>query len=157
MLAEHLVADRAYEVEVLTSCSVDALTWRDERPPGTGILNGVTVHRIASEAGRDEGFHPLSGALLLHPEQASDEDCQRWVDMQGPESPALLDAVAASGADVVAFYPYLYYPTVRGLLHATMRRNGLRDVEANYRWPVILDRYCSFLDEFVERQGYGVP
>ena len=40
---------------------------------------------------------------------------QRWVDLQGPRSPALLEAVAASDADVLAFYPYLYYPTVRGL------------------------------------------
>jgi glycosyltransferase involved in cell wall biosynthesis len=39
----------------------------------------------------------------------------RCVDLQGPRSPALLDAVAASDADVLAFYPYLYYPTVRGL------------------------------------------
>jgi glycosyltransferase involved in cell wall biosynthesis len=40
---------------------------------------------------------------------------ERWVDLQGPRSPALLDAVVASDADVLAFYPYLYYPTVRGL------------------------------------------
>ncbi len=49
------------------------------------------------------------------PERASPEDMERWVDLQGPRSPALLDAVAGSDADVIAFYPYLYYPTVRGL------------------------------------------
>jgi glycosyltransferase involved in cell wall biosynthesis len=40
---------------------------------------------------------------------------ERWVDLQGPLSPALLDAVVASDADVMVFYPYLYYPTIRGL------------------------------------------
>ena len=30
----------------------------------------------------------------------------------------------------------------------TMRRNGRRYAEANYTWPVILDRYCSFLERF---------
>jgi glycosyltransferase involved in cell wall biosynthesis len=115
MFAEHLVAERGYEVEVLTTGALDALTWRDELTPGTETINGVTVRRITSEAGRGEGFHPLSGLLLAHPEQAGDADMERWVDLQGPKSPALLDAVASSDADVVAFYPYLYYPTIRGL------------------------------------------
>src|ERR1019366_2324375 len=84
-------------------------------PAGTESINGVTVHRIASEAGRGEGFPPLSGMLLADPEHAGEEDSQRWVDLQGPKSPALLRAVEASDADVLAFYPYLYYPTIRGL------------------------------------------
>jgi glycosyltransferase involved in cell wall biosynthesis len=40
---------------------------------------------------------------------------ERWLDLQGPKSPALLRAVRDCDADVIAFYPYLYYPTVRGL------------------------------------------
>jgi glycosyltransferase involved in cell wall biosynthesis len=115
MLAEHLVTDRGDQVEVFTSAALDALTWRDELPVGTESVNGVTVHRIGSEAGRGEGFHPLSGMLLADPARASAEDAQRWVDLQGPKSPALLSAVQASDADVIAFYPYLYYPTIRGL------------------------------------------
>jgi glycosyltransferase involved in cell wall biosynthesis len=93
MLAEHLVADRGDRVEVFTSAALDALTWRDELPVGTASINGVAVHRIASEAGRGEGFHPLSGMLLADPTHA----------------------VEACDADVIAFYPYLYYPTIRGL------------------------------------------
>jgi glycosyltransferase involved in cell wall biosynthesis len=115
MMAEHLVADRGDQVEVFTSAALDALTWKDELPVGTVTENGVTVHRIASEAGRGEGFHPLSGRLLSDPEHAGQEDSERWVDLQGPKTPALLDAVEASDADVIAFYPYLYYPTIRGL------------------------------------------
>jgi glycosyltransferase involved in cell wall biosynthesis len=115
MFAEHLVADRNYEVEIFTTCALDALTWRDELAPGTEIIRGVTVHRVASEAGRGEGFHPLSGQLLADPERASAADMERWVDLQGPLSPALLHAVVASDADVIVFYPYLYYPTIRGL------------------------------------------
>ena len=53
--------------------------------------------------------------MLADPEHAGEEDMARWVDLQGPRSPALLDAMAASDADVIAFYPYLYYPTIRGL------------------------------------------
>jgi glycosyltransferase involved in cell wall biosynthesis len=115
MFAEHLVAERGYEVEVLTTCALDALTWQDELAEGTETINGVTVRRIASEAGRGVGFHPLSGQLLADPEHAGDSDMARWVDLQGPRSPALLEAVATSDADVIAFYPYLYYPTIKGL------------------------------------------
>ncbi len=115
MLAEHLVADRGLEVEVLTTCARDAITWQDELAPGTQEVRGVLVRRIRSAAGRDPAFHPLWARLREDPGSASAEDMERWVDLQGPRSPDLLDAVAASDADVLAFYPYLYYPTVRGL------------------------------------------
>src|SRR5580704_12117507 len=82
MFAEHLVAERGYEVEVLTTCALDALTWRDELAEGIETINGVTVRRIASEAGRGVGFHPLSGQLLADPEQAGEADMARWVDLQ---------------------------------------------------------------------------
>ena len=121
MLAEHLAADRCYEVEVLTTCALDAITWRDELPEGTEVIGGVTVRRIRSEAGRNESFHPLWAGMRNDPAHSSREDMERWVDLQGPRSPALLDAVAGSDADVVAFYPYLYYPTVRGLPLVTER------------------------------------
>jgi glycosyltransferase involved in cell wall biosynthesis len=35
------------------------------------------------------------------------------VDLQGPVVPGIGDAAAATDADVVVFYPYLYHPTVR--------------------------------------------
>ena len=108
------MADRGHDVEVLTTCALDAITWRDELPEGTSDGNGVHVHRVRSAAGRDENFHPL-WAPARRPRPRSPADMERWVDLQGPRSPALLDAVAASDADILAFYPYLYYPTVRGL------------------------------------------
>ncbi len=115
MLAERLVSDKGYEVEVLTTCALDAITWRDELDEGPSDVHGVRVHRIRSQAGRDEQFHPLWARLRDDPAHAGAADMERWVDLQGPRSPALLDAVVASDADVLAFYPYLYYPTVRGL------------------------------------------
>ncbi len=115
MLAERMAADRGHDVEVLTTCARDAITWRDELPEGTDDVNGVRVRRVASEAGREASFHPLSAALLADPARAGRADMQRWVDLQGPKSPALLRAVEDCDADVIGFYPYLYYPTVRGL------------------------------------------
>ena len=114
LLAQHLVADLGWEVEALTTCALDNRTWADEYPAGSSDLNGVTVHRFPA-TGRHPEFDRLSTDLLVAPQQVSRADGDRWIDIQGPVSPGLLDAVAATDADVVAFYPYLYHPTVRGL------------------------------------------
>jgi glycosyltransferase involved in cell wall biosynthesis len=75
-------------------------------------MNGVPVHRFASAHGRLPDFYGLDGRLRLAPRLASREEGRRWVDHNGPVSPDLIDAVCAADADVVAFYPYLYHPTV---------------------------------------------
>ncbi|MGO9029263.1 MAG: glycosyltransferase family 4 protein [Acidimicrobiales bacterium] len=113
MLAEHLSALGGWDVEVLTSCAEDFVTWDDVYPEGAEVINGVVVRRFRSRAGRDPSFHPLSASLLADPANASMADAERWLDLQGPVTPALADAAADSDADVVVFYPYLYYPTVR--------------------------------------------
>ncbi|HWE71464.1 MAG TPA: glycosyltransferase family 4 protein [Acidimicrobiales bacterium] len=112
-LAEGLVAVKGWEVEVLTSCAEDFVTWADVYPEGDDRINGVVVHRFRSAAGRDPSFHPLSAALLADPGAASKADAERWLDLQGPVTPTLAAAAEASTADVVVFYPYLYYPTAR--------------------------------------------
>lgn len=121
MLAERLVSQLGWQAEVLTTCAVDSRTWADEYPTGTVELNGVTVHRFASQAGRDPEFETFSRRILADPARASEADGQRWIDLQGPLNPDVVAAVGDSDADVVAFYPYLYHPTVRGLVAAGSR------------------------------------
>jgi glycosyltransferase involved in cell wall biosynthesis len=113
LLAQHLVSGPGWEVEVLTGCAEDFVTWEDVYPPGVEELDGVTVRRFAATAGRDPAFHPLSASLLADPDHATVEEADRWVDLQGPVVPGIGDAAAATDADVVVFYPYLYHPTVR--------------------------------------------
>jgi glycosyltransferase involved in cell wall biosynthesis len=113
LLAEHLAARAGWEVEVLTGCAEDFVTWADVYPPGEDLIGGVSVVRFASEQGRDPSFHPFSASLLSAPGDATLADAERWVDLQGPVVPALVDAALSSDADALVFYPYLYYPTVR--------------------------------------------
>ncbi|MFC0082158.1 glycosyltransferase family 4 protein [Aciditerrimonas ferrireducens] len=115
MLAEHLQARDGVEVEVFTTCALDHLTWKDELPPGVSELNGVRVRRFPSRAGRSAAFYGLDGRLRLAPREASLQEAERWVQLNGPVVPALVDALARSDLDVVCFYPYLYYPTVRAI------------------------------------------
>jgi glycosyltransferase involved in cell wall biosynthesis len=113
--AEHLADRPGWTVEVLTGCAEDFVTWEDVLPPGEERVNGVRVQRFASAAGRSPSFHPLSAALLADPGRATPHDAERWIDLQGPVLPDLVDAVADTPADAVVFYPYLYYPTVRAI------------------------------------------
>jgi glycosyltransferase involved in cell wall biosynthesis len=113
LLAEHLVSVKGWQVDVLTTCAEDFVTWDDVYPPGEEWIAGVRVVRIPSASGREPSFHPLSAALLADPGAASSEEAERWLDLQGPVSPDLAEAAMAWDGDAMVFYPYLYWPTVR--------------------------------------------
>jgi glycosyltransferase involved in cell wall biosynthesis len=115
MLAERLVSLAGWEVEVLTTCALDARTWEDELPAGSTVEAGVAVHRFGVTGTRHPEFDQRSPAVLHDPEAAAGEPERRWIERQGPVSPALLDAIRTTDADLVAFYPYLYHPTVAGV------------------------------------------
>ena len=114
-LAEQLVAEVGWEVEALTTCALDNRTWANEYEAGTTTLNGVTVHRFRSVAGRDPGFDRFSRKVMTNPFRAAPRDQDRWIELQGPRNPALLDAVASSDADLLVFGPYLYEPAAKGI------------------------------------------
>jgi glycosyltransferase involved in cell wall biosynthesis len=115
VLAEHLVSDLGWEVEALTTCAVDNRTWANDYVENTSDVNGVTVHRFASASGRDPGFDRFSRKIMSVPHRAAPRDQDRWITMQGPHNPKLLDAIASSDADLLVFSPYLYEPTVKGI------------------------------------------
>lgn len=119
-IAERLVED--YRVTVFTSCALDYVTWRNELPEGTQDLAGVEVRRFPSVAERDlHAFNAFSEPLYRGPRTRDDEI--EWLRRQGPEVPALVEALAAE-ADrfhAVVFFTYLYYPTYWGLKTAPMR------------------------------------
>lgn len=116
LIAERLVADPGlrWDVRVITTCALHGTDWANEYPPGTTTVNGVTVTRLPNALERHPDFDEFSNHVLLGPAPALD-DQHRWIDMQGPFCPDLLNAVADSDADVLIFKPYLYYPTVRGV------------------------------------------
>lgn len=114
-LAEHLVSLLGWEAEAYSTCALDHITWENVLPAGDSELNGVTVHRFPSVGGRTLDFYALDGRLRVAPAAATRRQAERWVHLNGPVVPDLLDAVAEAEADVVAFYPYLHYPVVWGI------------------------------------------
>jgi glycosyltransferase involved in cell wall biosynthesis len=112
MLAERMAARPGWQVEVLTSCAQDHLTWENVEPAGRSDLAGVSVRRFPTASRRMREYFALDGQLRVAPGAATMAQSREWVARNGPLCPDLVDAVAATDADVVACYPYLFATTV---------------------------------------------
>ena len=145
MIAERLVSQLGWPVEALTTCAVDHNTWANDLPPGESMLEGVRVRRFPTVHGRTGEFHVLTERVMTAPAEVSLGTAERWIDLQGPRCPELLEALAECDADVIAFSPYLYYPTVRGI-EIVARRSILHPAahdEPEIQLPVFRDTFLA--------------
>jgi glycosyltransferase involved in cell wall biosynthesis len=114
-LASRLAADTDWSVEALTTCALDTTTWADHYAAGVEVIDGVTVRRFPVTGRRSADFDHATDLVVHRRRRATNAELDAWVTKQGPIAPGLIDAIAKSEADVVAFHPYLYHPTVVGL------------------------------------------
>ena len=120
-----LVAERlatSHDVEVLTTCAQDYVTWKNEYPEGADRIRGVVVRRFATTLTRDiEAFNTYSEWIFNNAHSRADE--MEWLKQQGPWSPGLIEYLRRQQQqyDVVIFFTYLYAPTVLGLEVASAR------------------------------------
>src|SRR5262245_35235293 len=84
-VAEHMA--KYWDMEVLTTCAIDYMTWQNEYPPGPTTVNGVAVQRFPVDVPRDvAAFNRLSASVLT----GGGRDAElRWRQAQGPASSAL--------------------------------------------------------------------
>jgi glycosyltransferase involved in cell wall biosynthesis len=114
-----LIAERLaprHQVDVLTTCARDYITWKNEYPEGQDRIRGVTVRRFANARARDlTAFNKYSDWIYNHPHTREDE--MEWIRQQGPWCPALIDYLQRQHHqyDVLLFFTYLYAPTIMGL------------------------------------------
>ena len=105
-----------HDVEVLTTCARDYVTWKNEYPK-------VPTGREASPS--DDSRTPTratsrpstrySDWIFNYPHTRDDE--MEWLRRQGPWCPPLLEYLERNhrSYDVLVFFTYLYAPTVLGL------------------------------------------
>jgi glycosyltransferase involved in cell wall biosynthesis len=120
LIAERLA--QRHQVEVLTTCARDYITWKNEYTEGTDRVRGVTVRRFANARTRDiESFNRYSD-WIFHNEHGADDELE-WLRQQGPWCPALLEYLQQNhgGYDAIIYFTYLYAPTVLGLQVAPSR------------------------------------
>jgi glycosyltransferase involved in cell wall biosynthesis len=112
-IAERLA--RHADVEVVTTCAKDYVTWRNEHPAGVERINGVSVRRFPVRHERSpEQFGRLSQRVFERTHSIADE--LSWLEAEGPASPALVEYLgrAASGLDFVLLFSYRYYHAWHG-------------------------------------------
>ena len=113
-IAEHLA--KHVEVEVLTTCATDYVTWRNALPPGVESINGVPTRRFRVQRERDPKlFGRRSDRVYEQPHSLGDE--LDWLNAEGPTSPALIDYLSAHATeyDYCLFFSYRYYHAYYGV------------------------------------------
>jgi len=113
LLAEQLSA--RHEVDVLTTCARNPLTWKNEYTEGADRVRGVLLRRFAvSQAHDAAGFKQHSERILSLPRSRNDEIA--WSRRLGPVSNGLLDHLRRQhrGYDVLVFFSLMHATTVDG-------------------------------------------
>lgn len=114
LTAERL-AER-HDVDVLTTCASDNVTWNNDYAEGADRVRGVTVRRFANSQTRNlADFTQFSDWIFQNPHSAADE--MEWLKRQGPWSPGLIEYLKRNSKqyEALVFYNYLYAPTVLGM------------------------------------------
>ena len=112
-IAEHLA--RHAEVDVLTTCARDYVSWRNEFPPGRDDVHGIPVHRFPVVHEREEiDFGRRSTQVFEQQHSLADE--LAWLDSEGPACPALIRQLEnwRSRFDVVLLFSARYYHAYHG-------------------------------------------
>lgn len=119
-VSEHL-AHHA-DVEVLTTCARDYITWENDFKPGLERVNGLPVRRFkVSRVRNPDDFGRRSEHVFRRTHSLADE--LGWLDSEGPKSPALINHIRdhASDYDHFIFFSYRYYHAYHGIRQVASR------------------------------------
>jgi glycosyltransferase involved in cell wall biosynthesis len=131
-----------HDVEVLTTCARDYLTWKNVYPPGLAVVAGVRVRRFPVDRPRRvRSFGRYADWLYAHPHTFFDE--AEWVRRQGPLALSLVEWIRdhAGDHDGFVFFTYLYLPTLLGL--PLVAEKAVLVPTAHDERPIYLDLFRS--------------
>jgi len=113
-VAEHL--SKKISIEIITTCAIDYITWKNEYPPGTSVLNNVTIRRFPVDSPRDITKFNTFSEFIFNQNHSRDDEIQ-WMKLQGPYSSELLKYIKENENfyDLFVFFTYLYCTTFFGL------------------------------------------
>lgn len=114
LVAEHM--SKHFDVEVITTCAIDYMTWKNEYSPGVETLNGVCVRRFPVDYERNvPEFSKFSEKIFGNMHTFDDEI--EWMKLQGPYSTNLFNYIKENKDNYTyfIFFTYLYCTTFFGL------------------------------------------
>lgn len=104
-----------HDVQVVTTCALDYLEWRNHYPPGLSVVEGIPVTRHPVRRTRETEAFALLSDIVFHEEHSREEE-RAWVEANGPFAPDLVRSLRGlTGVDAFIFYSYRYYQTFFGL------------------------------------------
>ncbi|MBN2384077.1 glycosyltransferase family 4 protein [bacterium] len=113
-IAEHLA--QAHEVDLLTTCARDYLTWQNFYEPGQSSWQTLKIVRFPVVKQRDQvRYDQLSYLVSFCAHTPAHE--KEWLVEQGPHCPALIDYIdrQSSVYDAFIFFSYRYATVYQGL------------------------------------------
>jgi glycosyltransferase involved in cell wall biosynthesis len=105
-----------HEVDVLTSCATDYVTWANVLPAGDSQDGPLRVRRFQVAHPRHlNRFREISEWVFS--ERATEAEQTRWFEENGPDMPALLEYLRTHGRDYdrVLFWSFRYAPAFFGV------------------------------------------
>jgi len=110
-----------HEIEVLTTCALDYITWKNHYPPGTTRIDDVPVTRYRNAQERDTSRFAAISDLVFNDDHTQDDE-RRWIEANGPVSPDLIKAIGSRrDIDFFLIYSYRYYSAAMGARAAAGR------------------------------------
>lgn len=143
--AEHhclLIAERMckyWDVEIITTCALDYVTWANHYPEGEESLNGTKINRFKVDNPRNiNAFNELSD-YLNSLEYIDNKLADKWMKAQGPFSSSMLDYIEdkKDTFNAFIFFTYLYAHTWFGL--PKVRSKSILLPLAHDEWTIHLD------------------
>lgn len=106
-----------YEVDVLTTCALDYMTWKNYYVEGKEVINNVNVIRFKVDKERNVNrFNKLSEKILINPSKNTYEENIEWMEEQGPVCNDLINYLKENNKEYksILFMTYLYWTTFWG-------------------------------------------
>ena len=131
-LAERFVSEFNINIDIITTCAEDYVTWKNVYREGNSVINNVNIKRFKTDYERTEKFHTLYRKILgLNPEEfekrkseiitnilkTPEQLQERWMKYQGPYSSGLFQYLKSNHHryDLIFFFTYLYPTTYFGI------------------------------------------
>ena len=113
-VAEHL--KKYHEIEVLTTCTRNYSTWKNEFNAGTEKINDILVRRFKNNKERNIDKHRIIEEKVFYQTHGRDDEI-KWVDGLGPHCDDLLEylRVNQDKYDCFIFFTFRYYPSYYGV------------------------------------------
>lgn len=137
-----------WDVEIITTCARDYLTWEDYYPAGKTLQDGIAIQRFPVDERRStKYFDRLSQRMLPHLADAKVSEQEAWMKAQGPYSTALFRYIEDSRDkfEMFFFFTYLYATTYFGL--NLVADKAVLVPFAHDEWPI----YMPFWEPFFHR------